>query len=251
MEGSQFFSPQSYNSAFLAGLTELKDRIHDPAAREQIEALRDFDFGNYIARSLVRAGFRGEDVQENFHNLVVKLILKPGRLFRGWNPDVHGPLDRRIKRSIWNFIRTAAETNTRHRRKWTSTDPITMGAMYAGKQSQSSPIIDQFRQLVAQRLGALAAAILDWRLEGRDIKDMVGHPEFERPSAHAVKREIQEIKKLAHQFALENDDPGFLNAVERGMAGEAKTVAKRQQAMAARQVGRNDRPVESSLLGYL
>ena len=134
----------------------------------------------------------------------------------------------------------------RNRRKWTTnTDPGVMAGRFAGRQPQSSPVIDQFRRLVADRLGPLAAAILDWRLEGNEVKDMVANPQFGSPSVYAIKREVQEIKKLAHEFAVQNDDPGFLNAVERGIAGEARTVAKRQQAMAARQAERNDRPLES------
>ena len=240
LEGADYFSPQSYNSAFVAGLDDLLGRIHDPAAREQIEALRDFDFGAYISRSLARAGFTGDSLQEHFHALVVRLLLKPGKLFRGWNPEVHGPLDRRLKNATWNGIRNIAEKE-RNRRKWTtSTDPGVMAGMFAGKQPHSSPIIDQFRRLVADRLGPLAAAILDWRIEGNEVKDMVAHPQFGSPSVYAIKREVQEIKKLAHEFAIQHDDPGFLNAVERGMAGEARTVQKRQQAMAARQAGRKD-----------
>ena len=40
LEGADYFNPQQYNSAFVAGLDELLGRIHDPAAREQIEALQ-------------------------------------------------------------------------------------------------------------------------------------------------------------------------------------------------------------------
>lgn len=235
LEGADYFSPTSYNSAFVAGLDELLGRIHDPAAREQIEAMKSFDFGAYIARSLARAGFTGENLQEHFHALVVRLLLKPGKLFRGWNPEVHGPLDRRLKNATWNGIRNIAEKE-RNRRKWsTNTDPGVMADRFAGRQDQSSSLVDQFRRLVSQRLGTLAAAILDWRLDGREIKDMVGNPQFGSPSVHAIKREVAEIKKLAHEFAIQNDDPAFLNAVERGIAGEARTVAKRQQSMAARQ----------------
>ena len=42
LEGADYFNPQQYNSAFVAGLNDLLGRIHDPAAREQIEAMRDF-----------------------------------------------------------------------------------------------------------------------------------------------------------------------------------------------------------------
>jgi hypothetical protein len=251
LEGADYFNPQSYNSAFVAGLDDLLGRIHDPAAREQIEALRDFDFGSYIARSLARAGFTGENLQEHFHALVVRLLLKPGKLFRGWNPEVHGPLDRRMKSSTWNGIRNFAEKQ-RNRRKWsTNTDPGVMAGMFAGKQDHSSSLVDQFTRLVADRLGPLAAAILDWRFDGNEVKDMVGNPQFGSPSVYAIKREVQEIKRLAHEFAIQNDDPGFLAAVERGMNAEARTVQKRQQSMAARQVGRNESPVESAFLGYL
>ena len=240
LEGADYFNPQQYNSAFIAGLDELLGRIHDPAAREQIEALRDFDFGSYIARSLARAGFTGENLQEHFHALVVRLLLKPGKLFRGWRPEDHGSLDRRLKAATWNGIRNIAEKE-RNRRKWTTnTDPGVMAGMFAGKKDQSSSLVDQFKRLVAQRLGTLAAAILDWRFDGNEVKDMVGNPQFGSPSVYAIKREVAEIKKLAHEFAIRNDDPGFLNAVERGMAGEARTVEKRKQAMAARQAGRND-----------
>ena len=42
----------------------------------------DFDFGNYIARSLVRAGFRHDDVQEAFHSIVMKLLF-PWKAIQG------------------------------------------------------------------------------------------------------------------------------------------------------------------------
>ena len=214
-----------------------------PAAREQIESMRDFDFGAYISRSLARAGFTGDNLQEHFHALVVRLLLRPGKLFRGWNPERSRPAGSKAKSATWNGIRNIAEKE-RNRRKWTTnTDPGVMADRFAGKQPHSSPIIDQFRRLVADRLGPLAAAILDWRLDGREIKDLIGigNPELGSPiTAHALKRETRYIKQLAHDFAKTHDDPGFLNAVERGLAGEAKTVQKRQQTMAARQAGRND-----------
>ena len=91
LEGADYFNPQSYNPAFYEGLNDLLGRIHDPAAREQIEALRDFDFGAYISRSLARAGFVGDSLQEHFHALVVRLLLKPGKLFKGWDPEASRP----------------------------------------------------------------------------------------------------------------------------------------------------------------
>ena len=239
LEGTDYFDPQKYNSAFVAGMEEEMGRINDPAAREQIMALKDFDFGNYISRSLARSGFRGHELQDTFHDLVVKLLLRPGRLFKGWQPSKHGPLEKRFRRSVWNFIRTKATQNNRRRERTTVTDPVVLAGTIAGRQSHSSALVDQFRKLVANRLGKLASYILDWRLEGNQVKDLVGIPFMGNSiSSFALKREINELKRLFHEFAIQHDDPGFLNAVKRGISGEAKTVAKRQQAMAARrQVG--------------
>jgi hypothetical protein len=40
-----------------------------------------------------------------------------------------------------------------------------------------SDLIDQFRQLVSQRLGKLALEILDARLAGKETKELVGKAE--------------------------------------------------------------------------
>jgi hypothetical protein len=62
LEGADYFNPQQYNSAFVAGLDDLLGRIDDPAARKQIETMKNFDFGGYISRSLARAGFTGDSL---------------------------------------------------------------------------------------------------------------------------------------------------------------------------------------------
>lgn len=196
--------------------------------------LRGFDWGAYIARSLARAGFRGDDVQEHFHEIVVKLLLSPGRLFQGWEPSRHGPLDRRFKASVWNAIKNIAEKRKNYRRLMVSADPSVMAHTHPARSAYSG-VLDDFRQLVAQRLGALAAAVLDTRLEGGDVKNLVGRIEYGSPTSYAIRREVSAIKELAHRFAAQSGDPAFLAAVERAMAGEAATVAKR---VAARPAGR-------------
>jgi hypothetical protein len=238
LERADYFAPDQYNLAFVQGLNDLQARIHDAAAREQIEALRDFDFANYISRSLQRAGFRGDDLQEHFHNLVVRLLVKPGKLFSGWNPKQHGPLERRFFRSVRNGIINIAE-KARNRRKWmTATDPVTMAGMFAGHSSHSSSLIDQFQQLVGQRLGKLAAAILDLRLSGGDMKELVGRADLGGPSMYSIKREVRAIKEMAQRFAAESDDPAFIAKMQHAMDAEAETVAKRQRSVTARQAGR-------------
>jgi hypothetical protein len=236
LESADYFQPTDYNAVFEGELEKLAHNHHDPDVQQQVASLRGFDFGNYIARSLVRAGFRGDEVQENFHAIIMKLLVSPGGLFRNWNPKKHGMLDRRFRRSVWNAIRNAQE-KIRNRQRWiTPTDPTVMAERNPSRQPYSG-VLDDFRRLVAQKLGPLAVAILDQRLAGEDTKDLVGRAEIGSPTIWRIKREVGEIKKLAHRFAAQSGDPAFLDRVDRAMEREANTVGKRQQAMAARRPG--------------
>ena len=97
-----------------------------------------------------------------------------------------------------------------------------------------SDLIDQFRSLVAQRLGKLALAILDQKIAGGDTSKMAGRAEFGTPSAYYIKREVRAIKELARQFASQLGDPAFSGMVAKAMDSEKATVAKRQAAIATK-----------------
>jgi hypothetical protein len=190
-----------------------------------------FDFGNYVSRSLRKAGFNGIELEDAFQSICVKLLVN-SKLFRGWNPQRHGPLEQRFKRSVWNAIRNITE-KSRNRRKWmTAVDPTVMAGQFVGRAPYSD-LIDQFRNLVAQRLGSLAAAILDQKLAGEDVNKMVGKAEFGTPSAFYIRREKSALKRLAYEFAQQTGDPGFLRLVNQAFSAQAATVAKRQKAVAA------------------
>ena len=69
------------------------------------------------------------------------------------------------------------------------------------------------------------------------MKSLVGLPKLRRPGRWAVKRTVQEIKTLAHDFAQASDDPDFLWRVERFMDAESATVARRSATTRRRRVG--------------
>jgi hypothetical protein len=237
LEHAQGFNPGDYNAVFDAELQKLLNRMADSEARQQVAELRGFDWANYIVRSLQRAGFRDDDAQqEAFQQIVVKLLVKPGRLFAGWEPHRHGPLQRRFQAATWNAIRNIAE-KSRNRRRWMhNADPTVMAGQFAGKTPHNNIyIVDEFRGLVGRKLGKLALAILDTRLEGGETKSLVGNPSFGSPGRWVVKRVVGEIKSLARQFAERLGDTGFLTMMDRAFASEAETIFKRQAAVAARQ----------------
>ena len=99
-------TPQQYNLVFQKELDDLLERIDDEGARQQIQALQGFDWSAYILNSLKRAGVKDDDAQQNdFHTIVVRLLVSPGKLFATGIPQKHGPLALRFKASVWNSIR--------------------------------------------------------------------------------------------------------------------------------------------------
>ena len=207
----------------------LAERTTDPNASEQIDAMQDFDWAGYIEHSLLRAGFRNDDLQEHFHSIAIKLLVSPGKLFRGWEPSRHGPLDRRLKRSVWNAILNIKEKIRNRGRRVTPTDPSILAELQPSRRPYSA-VVDKFRDLVAEKVGDLGVAILDQRLAGRDTKALVGKMELGRPSVWQVKRTVQAVKELAQRYAARLGGPAFADMVSTAMEREAKTVSKRRAA---------------------
>jgi hypothetical protein len=232
LEHAEFFRPADYNAVFAAELEKLIRRLPDGEAKQQAMAMKGFDWGGYISRSLLRAGFRDDDQQEHFHSIVVRLLVEPGKLFRGWQPEKHGGILERFKRSTWNAIRNIVQKDKNRRRRMTDHDPAAMADRFAGRQPHNN-IISEFRRLVAERLGKLAAAVFDQRLAGLETKDLVGRTDLGEPSSYRIKQMVAEIKRLGVRFAAQVGDPSFVRMVNQAFDAEAITVAKRQAARQA------------------
>ena len=229
LESAAFFNPQDYNIAFRRELLSLAERTTDPNASEPIAAMHDFDWAGYIEHSLLRAGFRNDELQEHFHSIVIRLLVSPGKLFRGWEPSRHGLLDRRFKRSVWNAIKNIMEKIRNRGRRVTAVDPSLMAELQPSRQPYSA-VVDKFRDLVADEIGELGVAILDQRLRGEDTKALVGQMELGRPSVWQVKQTVSAVKELAQRYAARIGGPDFADMVSTAMDREAATVSKRQAA---------------------
>lgn len=77
-------------------------------------------------------------------------------------------------------------------------------------------------------------AVLDVRLEGGETKSLVGCPSLGSPGKWVVKKVVQDVKRLAREYAASLGDPELLRRIERAMAAESETVGKRRAATAAR-----------------
>ena len=224
------FDPAAYDNLFNQGLDSMLPMLRNTGGHNRLASMR---WTNYIAACLRNAGFRDQgDLEERIHDVVVKLLVSPGGLFRGYDAGRHGPLDLRFKRSVSNAVKNMVAKETNRRRYLPS---ISIGDVAAPSKVNHDPrLIDRFRTMLHVRLGDLAVAIFDARMDGRQTKDLVGLPELGRPGRWAVKRVVQQIKALAHDYAHTLDDPDFLWRVERLMDTEAATIAQRLAATAHR-----------------
>ncbi len=199
---------------------------------------------SYIVASVRNAGWRDQrEIQERAHDIAVKLIT--GGLFTNYDETRHGEFDLRFKRSVGNAIRNMAELE-RNRRRLLPTISIQQefepGGVTADDLPDRSPVQDHderliqgFRSLVRRRLGGLGVAVLQVRLDGGEVKSLVGSPALGSPGKYVIKRVVQDIKALAREYAASLGDPAFLRDIERAMGREEETIEKRRRAMTARQ----------------
>ncbi len=228
------FDPAAYDNLFNQGLDSMLPTLRNTGGHNRLASIR---WTNYIAACLRNAGFRDQgDLEERIHDVVVKLLVSPGGLFRGYHAGRHGPLDLRFKRSVSNAVKNMVEKQ-KNRQRYLPSIPIGNDFVSGGVTADDLPapskpnhdprLIDRFKAMLQSRLGDLAVAIFDARLEGHETKSLVGRPELGSPGRWVVKQVVQQIKTAARDYAERLDDPDFLWRVERLMDREAATVARR------------------------
>jgi hypothetical protein len=231
-------NPAEYNALFDRELERLLPRISNPDERNRLQAMLGMGWTNYIAGALRNGGFHDQaDLQEKIHDVIVKLLVSPGGLFRNYDEARHGPFDLRWKRSVGNAVRNVAEKEATRRRR-IPTVPIDqefrMDVPDRASRETDEGVIEDFRRLVWNRLGQLGLGILDARLNGEETKSLVGQSGLGSPSHFAVKQMVQQIKTLAVEFGRQRGDPTFLWQITRALDKESQTVQKRQATATAR-----------------
>ena len=176
------FNPTQDNQLFNDELEKVIARTPNPAHRQALERLQGFDWVSYIVCWVRHSGCRDQrELQERTHEVVTELLL--GKLFRGYDPRIHGPMDKRFKASVANAIRNMIQKEKNRRRNIpTVLDPKGVRPRLCTPDDLPAPpareddskVIESFRELVRRRLGGLGLAVLDLRLEGGETKSLVG-----------------------------------------------------------------------------
>jgi hypothetical protein len=205
--------------------------------------MRDFDWTRYMAGAIRRStGITSQDeIDEKVHEIVIRMMVSPGTLFRNYDEHRHGPFPLRFRRTLANMLKNLSERE-RNRKRYIPSVPIrqafepggiTADDLVARGTPESDPkLLDDFRELVQRTLGAIAVRVFDARLEGIEMKNVPG------VSSYTVKKTVQEIKALAKKYALAVGDPNLLRQIERLMAAEEITVQRRKAAMSQRVAAR-------------
>lgn len=212
------FTPSQYNTLFHQEIEALLPKLKDAKQRQHVEGLRDFDFTGYILASLRNAGFQGQEAEDRAHEIVVRLLVAPGNLFRGYDEARHGPLIARYKVAVKNGIRNivAKERNQRH------ADGLFPPFAIRWLPEQDGDLIFDFRLFVRDRLGGLGAAVFDARMAGNPLKPLVGAADLGRPTAYLIKTMVRRLKRLAVEFGQAHGSPEFVNRVEAAIDKEAQ-----------------------------
>jgi hypothetical protein len=227
--------PDAYNSLFQQELERLLPRLADPVQRQHAESMRDFDWTRYIAGAVRRSGFTNQnEIEEKVHEIIVRMLVQPGGLFRNYDERLHGPFPLRFKRTLANALKNLTEKE-RNRRRFIPSIPIGQEFVPGGVTdlaARSTPegdpeVIERFREMVRRHLGQTALSVFDARMQGVEMKDLPISP-------YNTKKLVQGIKDLARKYAVAVADLDLLAQVERLMTSEERTVQRRQATMKQR-----------------
>ncbi|HBE70398.1 MAG TPA: hypothetical protein DDW52_19790 [Planctomycetaceae bacterium] len=224
---------EAYDQLFATELKRLAMQTNDRMAKAQLEDLADdFKFTRYILKSVRSAGFK-DDQQANqiTHDIVSQLLL--GSLFE-FDPATI-PFGKRFSVSVANAIRNVVAKQNNRQRLIPSipiSDEEGVGipsSQIAGKNVSAvdQGVNDEFAKFVHSRLGPLGSAVLKSKLEGDEVKGLVGNVELGGPTSYRIKQMVIAIKQLAQEFFAERDDDAALAQIERALDSERKTMEKR------------------------
>jgi hypothetical protein len=216
------FDHAGFNALFRRQLAELLPRVHDAGRRAGLDALRDFDFVAYILAALRNAGFGDPHEREQAaHDLIVQLLVSPGQLFAGYTGS-SGPLEARFRLSVQNGIRNLLRSRRRRERAFraigigSGADDVSADAIPDHRSEETDDeMMTAFRDYLAEELGQDAVTLLDRRLDGASLRQLVGDTAFRRSSAWALRRLMANVRDAALAFARRHGDDEFLAAVER------------------------------------
>ena len=124
-------------------------------------------------------------------HIVTKLLVQPGNLFRGWNPDRHGPLDRRFGRSVANEISKIIQ-KAQNRRKYLPSVSLASHDRATHQDPNQAFIRDE----IMAKVGELGVAVFDCLCSGVCPSVLVGRAELGSRNLFRVREVGGHVSKI-------------------------------------------------------
>lgn len=205
------FDRDGFNALFRRQLEELLPKVTDERRRESLEAMRGVDFVNYILTSLRNPGLADErDREEAAHDVVVQLLVQPGKLFTGYDA-ASGAMQARFALSVRNVLRSRRRREPMNR---------AIGAVDAVPdrlhQDVDDEVLAAFMSFLKTEVGEDAVRLLTVKVnDDLSQRDFIRHPEFRDMGKWRIRRLMAQIKDAARAFAARQGDDAILAAINR------------------------------------
>ena len=152
--------------------------------------------------------------------------LKPKRAASSFLFLLSFPMEARFRIAVQNAVRNLLRTR---RRRQPMTRAIGIGPAVGEVPAHAIPdrrhddlddeMLTAFRDYLADEMGDDAVTLLDRRLDGVSLRQLVGSPTFSRSPAWALRRLMANVRDAALEYARQHGDDEFLTAIERLMGG--------------------------------
>jgi hypothetical protein len=214
-EVSEMFPRYVFNDLFRQECDKiLASENLNAEVREDLMKIKIIDLVGYTDSSLRRSGVGDWELDEAVSDILVRLLVSPGPLFKKW--DRKGPLSARLKVGLKNSIITLAKRRQKQKRFQELPDTV------PGRPCRDDiGMINAFRESLQRQYGDAHLAVLDVRLAGNDIKGLIGSREI--PSSYRLKQIIKDIKG----FVVGWGDSCLERAVSQMQVKEQETLKKR------------------------
>ncbi len=183
---------------------------------------KDYDWVGYLSAAARRSGVPAHDQDSTVANIVVYLLVKPGKLFAGW--DGTSPLEARWKLAVRNAVINARERrhNDQKRHAAVSFEEPGVVATTASTSPFPDEAIDRFKERVEERLGEPALLVLQHLLDGGEVKDLVKEKTL---TSYRAKELVKGLKSELAKFAA--SDPGLALRIHKLLDKEQETLTRR------------------------
>lgn len=218
------FDREGFNALFDRQLDQLLPHVTDARRRVALERMKGSNWIGYILTAVRNAGVRGDREQEEAaHDVAVHLLVSPGRLFAGYDPDHSGPMAARFALAVRNAVLNLRRSRRRNRDDRAvgigpgegeiAADKIPDRRAAAGHDDE---IMRAFLEFVRRDVGEVAARMLSLKVaEELSQRELVRRPEFAGLGEWGVRKLMGQITDAARAFARRHGDDEFRYKVER------------------------------------